>query len=163
MSATAPLSVALALLIVAVAGAQPRVKTGDRVRVQALDRVFSPATSTSGSVTSRTGLLTRTTRDSLWLDARPDRYAFSRDDVIRIEVASRAHHSALRGAIIGGVITGVALGWYGCNFLDNCDDLNTPSRESRIIGGILPGAVAGAIVARWWRRPEQWIEAWADP
>jgi hypothetical protein len=163
MRAPLALACALASTIAAQTDAQARVHTGNRVRVQALERVFVPTTDAPGMLSSRTGVLSRATRDSLWLETRTNQHAFSRDDVVRIEVSRRAHRSPIRGAIIGGVITGVVLGWYGCDYLKNCDDLNTPSRESRIIGGILPGAVAGAIVARLWRRPEHWVEAWADP
>jgi hypothetical protein len=164
MTPTVPVLAALSLLfMVAGAGAQPPVRSGDRVRVQALERVFSPVTATPSALTTRVGRLTRTTRDSLWLDAATARYALSREDVVTIEVARRDRRSAVRGAIIGGVVTGVVLGWYGCDFLRNCDDINTPSRESRIIGGVLPGALAGALVARVWRKPERWVEAWADP
>jgi hypothetical protein len=147
-------------VIAAESRAQLRVQAGDRARVQAVERVFEPATTTPGVPTTRIGLITRATHDSLWLDSR---YAFSRDDVITIHVARRSRRNPVRGAIIGGVITGVVLGWYGCEFLNNCDDLNTPNRESRLIGGILPGAAAGALVAHLWRRPERWVEAWADP
>jgi hypothetical protein len=157
------LACAIALLLPIGAGGQERVKTGDHVRVQALERVFVPSTTTPAVVSSRIGVLSRTTRDSLWLTEETAQHALSRDDIVTIEVARRPQRSTLRGAIIGGVITGVVLGWYGCEFLRNCDDLNTPSRESRLIGGILPGAVAGALVARLWRRPERWVEAWADP
>jgi hypothetical protein len=164
MSPTAPACAAISLLfLVTGVGAQPTVKSGDRVRVQALERVFEPVTATPSALTTRVGRLTRTTRDSLWLEAAPARYTLSRDDVVTIEVARRDRRSAVRGAIIGGLVTGVALGWYGCDFLRNCDDINTPSRESRIIGGVLPGAVAGALIARAWRKPERWVEAWADP
>ena len=163
MSPTVPVSAAVSLLLLVVgAGAQPPVKSGDRVRVQALERVFSPMTATPSALTTRVGRLTRTTRDSLWLEAAA-RYTLSRDDVVTIEVARRDRRSAVRGAVIGAVVTGVALGWYGCEFLRNCDDINTPSRESRIIGGMLPGALIGALVARAWKKPERWIEAWADP
>jgi hypothetical protein len=157
------LAVAIALLVSTEAGAQARVKTGDRVRVQALERVFVPTTTTPAVVVSRIGVLSRTTRDSLWLDLRTAEHALSRDDVITIDVARRPRHNPVRGAIVGGVITGVALGWYGCEFMQNCDDPNTPSRESRLIGGVLPGAAIGALVAHVWRRPERWVEAWADP
>jgi hypothetical protein len=70
----------IALLLPAGVGAQARVKAGDRVRVQALERVFIPTTTTPAVVSSRIGVLSRTTRDSLWLNVRTALHSLSRDD-----------------------------------------------------------------------------------
>lgn len=154
---------ALATAVAFDAGAQPGVATGDRVRVRAPERVFDAPASEPSAIAIRSGIIARTTRDSLWIRDDVRLYALSRDDVVTIEVARRGRHSAVRGAVIGGLVTGVVLGWYGCEFMHNCDDINTPSRESRLIGGILPGAVVGALIAHTWRTKARWVEAWADP
>jgi hypothetical protein len=153
---------ALALLLGAPLQAQQRAAAGDRVRVRVAARVLDPLAMPGSSIVSTTGQIINTSDDSLWMRSASRVYVLARHDVITIDVARRGHRSAMRGAIIGGITTGVVLGWYGCEFLHNCDDLNTPSRESRLIGGILPGAAAGALIARAWRTSERWVEGRAD-
>ena len=153
-----PLATPLALLFAAGLAAQPAMSPGARVRVTGRASVFAgDASPHIGTVTSSGGdaltFLPEFSADTLRL-----RYA----DLARMDVSRGRKDRKVRGAVLGGLITGAGFVSLACAFSNGSCDIgqDVGGFLAYFAVGAVPGVILGVIVGSGMRGPEQWRTVW---
>ena len=150
-----------ALLLASALSAQPDIAPGTRVRVTVRANVLP------GGAGQRIGTVTSTSGDAFLVrvERSTDTLRLSYADLTRVEVSLGRKTRKLRGAIIGGLLTGSAFVSMACAFSNGSCDI------SKDVGGFLayyavgaiPGVIIGTAIGSRLHGPEQWRSVWAGP
>lgn len=138
----------LAFCIFTPSVAAQTLEPGQRVRISTRDLGSAPLV----------GEVVRVEQDSLVLQSDGAPWSLARSSIVGVEVASGAHRHTLRGALVGSLAVGAALGQDmlrkpgQCSGSGNYGQLCALFLAGAMVGGAVVGGIIGAAI-----RHDDWI------